>query len=191
MGAVTEWVRRVLPGTYQALVGSSGTTFYSQSDVQALADYVKYRLFASNTHTAYVSELTEAVTYDPVLTEFLGKLTVLQFIPPAVDYWGQRLLSETTTGTSETTTWPDRRPDLWKIFEAIRDEVNAEWDQMASQYGFNLQHKANRPKISYGDNGRGILLSPDVYEIMRPAFPHHVRPWTRDLIHWDNGDVSS
>jgi hypothetical protein len=158
MGAVVDWVRRLVPGSYSALVGASGTTFYSLDDVQAQADYVKYRLFAT-----IVDPALEATLYTPELAEFLGKITTLQFIPPAVDFWGTRLVSETTTGTSESVTYPDRRADLWKIFDKIQAAVTAEWDMMAAKYGFKLQNQANRPKVSYYDNGRGVLISHDVY----------------------------
>lgn len=181
MGVVTDWVRRKVPGSYDAIIGA--TEGLSQGDVQALADYVKFRLFATTV------DVTSEASYDPRLAEFLGKLTTLQFIPAAVDFWGRQIISESATGTNENTTYPDRRTDLWKIFEEISNEVKSEWNAMAQEYGFRvISAKAGIPKISYGDNGKGVLLTNDPYDIM--TAPYLVSPWKLPPgIVWDNGDV--
>lgn len=160
MGAVTEEVRKRVPGSYRAMLTASSDThpsYYTQSDVQSLADYVKFRLFGT-----VVQAAAEASLYDPLLLNFVGKLTTLQFIPAAVDYWGDQLIQESTTGTNENVTYPDRRPELWRVFDSLRAEVNGEFSEMAEKYGFIIYGGAgNIPQVTYGDNGRGVLITED------------------------------
>lgn len=156
MGAVTDVVKGYVPGSYRAMVGVTNS-YYGMTDLQKLADYVKFRLFGTT-----VSALAEATVYDPLLVNFIGKLTTLQFIPAAVDYWGDQLIQETTTGTNETVTYPDRRRELWTVFDRLRQEVHNEYSELAEVYGFRIYGAQGViPRVSYGDNGRGVLLTHD------------------------------
>ena len=149
-----------MPGSYRAMVDTPNA-YYGITELQGVADYVKFRLFGS----AAVPAASEASTYDPLLTDYLGKLTTLQFIPAAIDFWGDQLIQEQTTGTNESVTYPDRREGLWKVFERIRAEVKDDYNEMAETYGFKIYGAGgNIPRVSYGDNGRGVLLTPDPQE---------------------------
>lgn len=156
MGAVTDQVKRHVPGSYRAMV-STPNQYFGITDLQGVADYVKFRLFGTA-----VAPAAEASLYDPLLVNFLGKLTTLQFIPAAVDYWGDQLISESTTGTSENVTYPDRREGLWKVFERLRAEVKEDYNAMAETYGFKIYGTGSSvPAVSYGDGGRGVLVTGD------------------------------
>jgi hypothetical protein len=177
MGGITDTVRRLVPGSYRAMIGpSEATSYYSLTDLQALADVVKFRLFAT-----VVAAAAESTLYDPLLVNFLGKVTTLQFIPAAVDYWGDQLISESTQGTAENVTYPDRRPELWNIFNRLWKEVQDDFDNLGPEYGFQIYGAgALVPKVSYGDNGRGVLLTPDPM-----CFPRaYVDPLRVDPINW-------
>lgn len=156
--------------------GQASTPYYTSNDVQALADYVKYRLFAS-----IVDANAEATLYDPRLQEFIGDLTVLQFIPAAIDYWGDQLISETTTGTNETLSYPDRVKGLQEIFNEISKRIAKDYGAMAQKYGFRILGTTGAtPAVTYGDNGRDILLTSDPWEF-DPAFTDKIQvtpfPW--------------
>jgi hypothetical protein len=160
--------------------------YYSIADVQGLADYVQFRLFAT-----VAGATNEATRYDLRLQEFIGKLTTLQFIPAAVEYWGDQLLSQSTTGTSEVVTYGDRRADLWKVFDRLQTQVQAEWNSMAGTYGFQvLASRKLVPKVSYYDNGRGVLKTVDP-QCFPPLFRSGL---TESLIPWglpEPSDVAS
>lgn len=171
MGSITDVVRRYVPGSYRAMVGVSNS-YYGIEDLQALAAFVQQRLFAT-----VADPSQEQNVYGIEKTELLGMLTTLQFIPAAVDYWGDQLASETTTGTNESVSYFDRRDQLWKLF----DRIQADAAQLAIDIGVPLTvAKAVVPKVSYGDGGRDILVTPD------PAsFPRqHRRSLVRDFIPW-------
>lgn len=141
------------------MVDTSSPESVTSGDVQALADYVKFRLFST-----VINVTQEATLYDPLLLQFIGRLTTLQFIPGAIDYWMRQVQSEATSGTAESVTYPDRAANLWKLFQNLAEGVQSEWNGMAARYGFQiLGAPGNRPKVSYGDNGRGILMTPDAY----------------------------
>jgi hypothetical protein len=172
VGAVTDVVRRKVPASYAALAGSSNAYFGGVTELQALADYVKFRIFATN-----VASASEAVVYDLKQVQLLGVLTTLQFIPAAVDYWATQLSSESLTDPSENKVYRDPRPELWNIFE----QLVAEADMLGNDLGVGvLGVKGVIPRISYGDNGRNILSTPDPidfgyeYDVYGPS----------DLIPW-------
>lgn len=153
MGTITDVVRRYVPSSYKALVGATNSYDYGMTQLQALADFVQFRLFSTIPGSS-----NEATVWDANETELLGVLTTLQFIPAAVDYWGDALSSEATSGTNEDVSYFDRRPDLWRIHE----KLVALAGDLAVDVGVSLKRvKAVVPGVSYYDNGRGILSTPD------------------------------
>lgn len=160
--------------------GASSVPYYNEGDVQALADYVTYRLFASTSHAG-----VDITPYDYRLQEFVGDLTVLQFIPAAIDFWGDQLISETTTGTSEVISYPDRVKGLQEIYDEISKRLAKDFPAMAQKYGFRiLQASGNTPRVTYGDNGRDVLITSDPWD-MEPPFGSKIQtsalPWEQSL----------
>lgn len=158
MGAITDSVRRYVPATYRAMVEatSPAAKYFATSDLQALADYVKYRLFST-----VVSEADEATLYNPHVRQFLGKLTTIQFIPAAIDYWDAQLASKSVTGTNEVAAYRDHRQGLIDLLEELTRQVEIEYSEIAPEYGFTIHKRTLIPQVTYGDNGRGILITPD------------------------------
>lgn len=151
MGAV-DIVKRYVPASYRALVGVTNN-YYNATDLQALADTVQFRLFAT---------VSGATLEDSVFTrtelDLLGTVTTLQFIPAAIDYWGDVLQSEGTSGTEENVTFFDRRPELWRVYDVLAQHAA----ELAVETGINVKKiKTMLPQVTYGDNGRGILVTPD------------------------------
>ena len=152
MGAIIDIVRQNVPASYRALVGNTSYDF-SSNDLQNIANGVQYRLYAT---IAGVTQEDSVYTRNQI--ELLGVITTMQFIPAAIDYWGDQLASENTSGTNENVAYFDRRPDLWKVWERLA----ARAAELADAEQINLvKLKAIVPKVSYGDNGRGILVTPD------------------------------
>ena len=159
MGAIANIVRQYVPVSYAELVGATNS-YYSAEDLQGLADYVQFRLY--NTVAGAASE---ASVYNVKEQRLLGVLTTLQFIPAAVEYWSNQLASTTTTGTNESDSFFDHRPDLWRIF----DRLTAEAAALGTDLGVNVYAaRGVIPRVSYGDNGRGILITGDP-----SLFPSH------------------
>jgi hypothetical protein len=174
VGAITNIVKQYVPASYAALVGATNS-YYSSEDLQNLADFVKFRLY-----NTVVAELSEAVVYNPKEQRLLGILTTLQFIPAAIDFWGDSLASTTTTGTHESDSFFDHRPDLWKIFDRLTVEAQA----LSEDVGVNIYAaRGVVPKVSYGDNGREILITSDPAEFP-PAFDVPIDS-SRDFLIWD------
>ena len=152
MGAIANIVKQYVPASYAALAGATNA-YYSPEDLQSLADFVKFRLY-----NTVVAEASEAVIYNVLEQRLLGVLTTLQFIPAAVDYWSDQLASTTTTGTNESDSFFDHRSDLWKIF----DRLTAEAQALGTELGINIYAaRGVVPRVSYGDNGREILITKD------------------------------
>lgn len=181
MGAITDIVKSIIPASYRAMIGASGTDYYTQPMLQETADYVKFRLFSTSNPTyAFTAEAGEATVYDATLRRYIGKLTTLQFIPAAIDFWGDQLVSESTLQPQEQVTY--QRADLWRMYEALMNEVKAEFDDLAPLYGFKIYNvQGMLPRVSYGDNGRNVLKTPDPHEF--PELDQDVAlgyslPWT-------------
>lgn len=172
-GAVTDVVKRYVPASYRALVGATNSYDFNISQLQAMADYVQYRLFATVPGSS-----NEAVVWNYNELELLGIMTTIQFIPAAIDYWGNALQSQGTSGTSEDNVYFDRRPDLWKVYDRLVKQA----EELSGVIGVNITVvKAVVPKVSYGDNGRGILVTEDPSD-WPPAFQQanigNTVPWS-------------
>jgi len=150
MGKITDVVQRHVPASYRAMCAVTNT-YYSLAALQDLSDYVQFRLY-----NTVVGEANEASIYNPKEQELLGVLTTLNFIPAAVDYWGDQLSSQSADGVHENQTYFDRRPDLWKIFNQLQVEAA----ELSQELGV-FSKVAKLPGVSYGDNGRGILVTED------------------------------
>jgi len=152
VGTIANIVKQYVPASYAALVGATNS-YYGPDELQSLADYVKFRLY-----NTVVAEASEAAVYNVQEQRLLGILTTLQFIPAAVDYWSDQLASTATTGTNENDSFFDHRPDLWKIFDRLTTEAVA----LGADVGINIYAaRGVVPRVSYGDNGRNILITED------------------------------
>jgi hypothetical protein len=146
VGAITNIVKQYVPASYAALAGATNS-YYSLEELQNLADFVKFRLY-----NTVVAELSEAVVYNPKEQRLLGVLTTLQFIPAAIDFWGDSLASTATTGTHESDSFFDHRPDLWKIFDRLTIEAQA----LSEDIGINIYAaRGVVPKVFWAALNRG------------------------------------
>lgn len=162
MGAITDVVKRTVPASYRAMVGPSdiSSSYYSKAQLQSLVDYVQFKLLAT-----VAGATLEATVYDLVLLEFLGKVTTIKFIPAAIDFWMDQYEQQTTTGTNEHVQFAARLAHLREIQQELSSTIDAEWGQLAPIYGFVIRgQRGMKPDVSYGDNGRGLLLTPDPQE---------------------------
>lgn len=162
MGAIADSVKRYVPASYNALVGATNSYDYTSNDLQQLADYVQFRFFGT-----IAGVTSESSVWNPLEREFLGVMTTLEFIPAAVDYWGDQLQSESTNPTSENVTYFDRRNDLWKVY----DRLSKRADDLGTELGISTTKiKGAIPRVSYYNNGRsGVFVSSDPQEF-GPAF---------------------
>lgn len=154
MGAITERVATYVPATYQAMITNGDPLLFSAEDLQALADFVKVRLLGA---AGIVDEADEGTVYSDILVTFLAKLTTIQYIPAAIDYWDSRLASEVVPG--EVQQFRDHTAGLEALFKMLSDEVAQDW--LILSPGLGYAKKTWLPKVSYGDGGRGIFLTPD------------------------------
>lgn len=160
MGAITDVVKRYVPASYRALCAVTNS-YYSLTELQALADFVQFRLF----NTVAGANAEASVWSDYKKRQLLGIITTLNFIPAAIEYWGdQSVAQQGTRGQGEDASYWDRREGLWKLFEILTKEA----EELADDIGVTTR-PAHLPAISYGDNGRGILVTPDPFTFP-PAF---------------------
>ena len=150
MGKITDVVKRNVPASYRAMCGVTNA-YFSLDQLQDLSEFVQYRLFST-----IVDVVDETTLYNPKERELLGTITTLNFIPAAVDYWGDKLASQTAQGVNESQAYFDRRPDLWKIFAELQEKSY----ELSAELGV-FSKVANLPGVSYGDNDRGVLITED------------------------------
>jgi hypothetical protein len=168
MGKITDVVQRHVPASYRAMCAATNT-YYSLELLQDLSEFVQYRLYST-----VVGESNEATSYNKKEQELIGVLTTLNFIPAAVDYWGDQLSSQTATGVNESQGYFDRRPDLWKIFNQLQGEAA----ELSQELGV-FSKVAALPGVSYGDGGRGVLITedPQKWPVLHRKRPFVTIPW--------------
>jgi len=174
MGAVTDAVKRYVPASYNALVGATNSYNYTLDDLQTLADYVQFRFYATVPGAS-----SESGLWNPLQSEFLGVLTTLEFIPAAIDYWGDQIASESTSPTTESIAYFDRRADLWKIYDKLAKRAEA----LGVDLGINTTKiRGSIPQVTYGDNGRGVLVTSDPQDFPRAYAPTN----DPDYLSWES-----
>ncbi len=84
--------RGYLPETWDALANS---TFYGESLLDIKQKFVKFALFGT-----VVTTNDEDVYYNPLVLEYAAKALAVTIIPAGADYYANKLISITATGTN-------------------------------------------------------------------------------------------
>jgi hypothetical protein len=142
-GPIMLNARAQIPQAWDALARSS---IFGSELLTQVTNYIKFRLWAT-----VVDASIEATTYDPVGQLYAGKLIALQIIPAAADYWSDQLTSETTTGTNETISYPDRIASLWRIHARLLTEVKELSQEFDAVYGRTAVRRLAMPTVSDSD----------------------------------------
>lgn len=117
-GLIAKRVRAHMPVTYAALVNDANI---GESMIQDTIDIVKTLYYATN-----VDPSLEATNYGSIVCDYLAKVTAINIIPSAIDYWLDRPVTISLSGTNESMTKPDRIEGLWKLHEKLLRDVKEE-----------------------------------------------------------------
>lgn len=177
MGAITNVVKRYVPASYKAMVtrASQDDTGYTIEELQALADYVQFKFLAT-----IAGSTSEASTYDPLILEWLGKVTTVKFLPAAIDYWMDQQEQIQTTGTNESESFAARLSHLRELYVELSRDVAEEYEDLIGLYPFRGK-RGHLPLVSYDDGGRGILRTPDPQCEPQPGDRTLTWPWSLPL----------
>jgi hypothetical protein len=138
------------------------TSYYSLDDLQALVEYVQIKLFATK------ADLTaEASVWTPLQLEFIGKVATVKWIPAAIDYWMDQQEQVTLTGTNENESFAARLAHLREVQRELAEDIAAE-----APWVLPGTLASTEPAVSYYDNGRGILNTPDPRRFKRQPGDH-------------------
>lgn len=120
--------------------------------------------------------------YNPLVIEFASKGLALTIIPAGADYWSNRLITVTSTGTSESKTFPDRIANLWRIHAQLLNDIKAMLPQV-QQY---LPDAGLRRVTSVASNtGAGRMLLTTDPQLFSPEhrlpIGYSATSWTGNL----------
>lgn len=142
-GAIAERVRAFIPSTYKSL---SDDVNFGDIRLQQSIDLVKYKLFATN-----VDPSIENTTYNPMIQDFIAKITTVKIIPSAVDYYKDQHQTYTTTGTNEVVSFPDRIRALWDLRDRLVAEIAEDKPDIEGMIDIVLRKKGGIPKVDTVD----------------------------------------
>lgn len=114
MDRITTRVRGILPVTWDAMSNDK------RVDDSVLVEAITYA------ETLYLGEEPDEATQavmDRLVVEFIAKYAAIAIIDPAIDYWMEKSQTVVTTGTNETTTYPDRIKALKELKESLTKEI--------------------------------------------------------------------
>lgn len=158
-GEITEQARQIMPVTWDAL---SKDVRYGDRMLQTRVSYVKYKLFAT-----VVDPTLEATIYNPLVQDYVAKVTALQIIPAGIDYWMEQHASISTTGTAESVAYPDRIAHLQKLQEWLLREISDLTPELPGL--LTVRRKGRGPKV-----GNALdLLTPNPQEYEK-LFDEHI-----------------
>lgn len=110
-GQIALGARGIIPETWDALANS---TYYGEQLLGMKSNFVKFQLFGTVVDTSQ-----EAVFYNPLVLEYAAMGLAITVIPGAADFYANKIQTITSTGTSESRTYPDRVANLWKTQAAL------------------------------------------------------------------------
>jgi len=149
-GAIAERVKAIMPSTYKSLESDVN---FGDIRLQQKIDLVKFKLFATN-----IAASLEESTYNPMIQEWIAKISAIKIIPSAIDYYKDQHQTVTTTGTSETASYPDRLKALWDLRDKLVFEVEEERPEIMAMVTITVRKKGTFPKV---DTSADDLLTTD------------------------------
>lgn len=155
-GAIAERIQGIIPVTWDALVNDSR---YGENMMRTAIDTVKTRVTGTN-----ISPLSES-TYSVLVVDYLAKVTVLDLITPAIDFWMNQPLAETTTGTSEVVSFTERVEALNQLRKDLLEETRRLEPQIAPLINYTTIKKAPGAAINTLNDD---FLTPSPQEFNRP-----------------------
>ena len=120
-GTIYDFCRSFIPSTWNALERDEQ---YGDALLQRRIEVQKLRLFGITILPEDEEDL------DIRVQSFLAKLTVLNLMSTAMEYWMNQRESVNATGTSEASTWPERIEHLKQIRDQLTREVLDERDEI-------------------------------------------------------------
>jgi hypothetical protein len=169
-GPIMLNARAQIPQTWDALARAS---IFGSELLTLTSDAVKYRLWSTVAEPA-----DEYAFYGPLGCMMAGKWIAIQVIPAGADYWSDQLTSETTSGTNETISYPDRINSLWRIHARLLQEMKELSPQFDAIFGRTAIRRISMPTVS----DWGIpLVTANPYSTTPPinptTYPKGILPW--------------
>lgn len=160
-GAIARATRSVIPVTWDALQKAEE---YGDSLLQDKIEIIKLRVFGS------IVTVDDEITYDIRIINFIAKLSAIEIIPGAVDYWMNQHQTVTTQGTQEMVSYTDRIDALWKVYERLVADVASERATIEALLGVTqIMPNTHTPAFSEGkEEGFKTPLSSDFFDYSFP-----------------------
>lgn len=114
MDRITIRAKAIIPVTWDALTSAK------QVDDSVLVGPIEY---AEAFYLEEIPTAEEQNAMSPLVIEFIAKTAVLNMIGPAIDFWMEQAESVVTTGTNETTSYPDRIKALENLKKSLLEEL--------------------------------------------------------------------
>lgn len=169
-GAIYEFCRSHIPSTWNALEKDTG---YGDLLLQRRIDVQKARLFASPPAAEDERDL------DVRVQSYIAKLTVLNLMSTAMEYWMNQREMVSATGTAESSTYPERIQHLKQIRDQLTREVIDERDEIEGIIDLSPINSINAvPEFSPGIEEGFKTPLPGV------SFPDYAFPQNPDSTLW-------
>lgn len=151
-GAFYEFTKSHFPSSWSHLENALGDDV-----IQREIEVVKKTVFGTDVTVA------EESNYDIRIQAYIGKLSAIQIIPRAIEYWMNQHQSLSATGTNENVSFPDRVDALWKLYERLLREVARDKEEIEVVIGIpTLKPLTGVPGVSGGtDEGFTTPLAQD------------------------------
>ncbi len=118
MGAIADRAKAFIPVTWDALNGDGR---YGPTVLQGRVERAKYEVLGA---TAPLEGAE--VTLSDDLQEHIAKRSVVKIIPAGIEFWADRPISITTTGTQEVVAYESRINQLRELYKQLQQEIALE-----------------------------------------------------------------
>lgn len=156
VGAIAERVKGIIPVSWDAL---SQDSRYGEALLRTVIDSKKEEVFGE------VVTPTNETQYPLLVIEYVAKLSALELLTPAIDFWRAEPVSVSATGTNENTTYSDPVVALQALRESLLAETRRLWPLVKGLISYTRVSTAPR---AMSNTINDEFLTPSPQEFPRP-----------------------
>ena len=150
MGAIADRAKAFIPITWDGL---SKDSRYGTTMLQGRVNRAKYEVLG----TASPIESAESTLPENQI-EHIAKRTVVKIIPAGIEFWADKPISKSTTGTAEVVSYESRIQALRVLFAQLSQEIATEEPLVTP-----ILKTSGFPAVSDGQNDILVTVNPHTF----------------------------
>lgn len=154
-GVISDRIKGLIPITWDAL---KNDVRVGEIPLQLAIDLAKESV------TGTVVAETQEQNYPYVVVDFIAKTAVVEMAPMGIDFWMNKSISTSSTGTNENVAYTDRANVLAQLRDQLSTEIRLKTQEVAKMVNYWIDNGRAVPQMSSASiNPYHLTPSPEEY----------------------------